>query len=102
MLRTAAAILGFSLLAAVGSAGDDNKWVDLFAHDFDAFKTPTGEWLDVGDVRLDPKNARKFITETGKGVHANSKGSKHLHTKQKFGDLELHLELNLPKGSNAG
>jgi hypothetical protein len=104
MPRIAAALLGLIVFAAAGAAtaGDDKGWIDLFANDLGAFKTPTGDWLDVGDVRLDPKNARRFITESGKGVHVNGKGSKNLYTKQKFGDVELHLEFNLPKGSNSG
>lgn len=102
MLRTTAAILGFFLLTTAGSAGDDKGWIDLFANGLDAFKAPAGDWLDVGDVRLDPKNPRKFVTASGKGVYVNAKGSKNLYTKKKFGDVELHLEFNLPKSSNSG
>ena len=106
MLRILATVPALFLLAAAGPvpAGDDKDWIDLFAHDLGAFKTPRGDWLDVGDVRLDPHNPRKFVTEPGKGVHfTNGKAAgKNLYTKQKLGDVELHLEFNLPQGSNSG
>ena len=56
----------------------------------------------VGDVELDAQNPRKLAGKEGKGVYLNGKGSKNLYTKQKFADVELHLEFNLPKGSNSG
>jgi Domain of Unknown Function (DUF1080) len=102
MLRTATAIFGICLLGAAGLAGDDKGWIDLFAKDFAAFKAPYGEWLAVGAVQLDPQNPRKFVTEAGTGVHVNGKAGKNLYTRQKFADVELHLEFNLPKGSNSG
>ncbi len=48
------------------------------------------------------RTRRRFVSDRGKGVRVNGKGSKNLYTKQKFGDVELHLEFNLPKGSNSG
>jgi hypothetical protein len=96
------AALGLLLFAAAGRAGDDKGWIDLFAGGSAMWNAPTGDWLDVGDVRLDPQNLRRFVPVEGKGVHCNGKGARNLFTRQKHGDVELHLEFNLPKGSNSG
>ena len=70
----------------------------------DAWKAPHGEWLEAGAVELDPQNPRKFVIRDGDGVHVNgSKGrTANLYTKQRLGDVELHLEFNLPRDSNSG
>jgi hypothetical protein len=99
------AALGLMMLTAAGSAvgaGEQQGSIDLFADGLEAWKPPHGTWLDVGDVRLDPQNPRSFLTDDGRGVHFNGKGGKNLYTKQKLGDAALHLEFNLPKGSNSG
>jgi hypothetical protein len=101
MVGTIFAALFMAALSAA-QPGDDKGWIDLFADGWGAWETPTGEWLDVGDVELDPQNPRKFVTREGKGVRFNGKAGKNLFTKQKFADIELHLEFNLPRGSNSG
>jgi hypothetical protein len=70
----------------------------------DAFKTPHGEWTAVANVGLDEKNPRKLSAVQGKGVYYNGpKGrTNNLYTKEKYGDLEVHLEFLVPKGSNSG
>jgi hypothetical protein len=90
------------LIAGVGHAGDNKGWIDLFADGLEAWRSPRGEWQRVGDVDLDPKNARKLVAKEGTGVWLNGNKSKNLYTKQKFADVEIHLEFNLPKGSNSG
>jgi hypothetical protein len=104
MFRTAIAIVGLFLLAGApaGEAGDAKGWIDLFADGLDAWKAPQGEWQRVGDVELDPQNPRKFVAKEGKGVWLNASKSRNLLTKQPFADIEVHLEFNLPKGSNSG
>lgn len=79
-------------------------WTDLFSDGLAAFRTPTDRWQQIGAVTLDPKNARRFVAKDGQSVWYNGpKGNaRNLYTKQKYGDLELHLEFNLPKGSNSG
>src|SRR5579864_8610984 len=96
--------IGLAMFLGAGvAAGQDTKgWIDLFADGLDAWRMPQGEWQHVGDVALDPQNPRKFITTAGKGVWFNGSKGKNLYTVQKFADLELHLEFNLPRGSNSG
>ncbi len=91
-----------SLLPAAAQTPDG--WVDLFADGLKAFKPKTGDWQEVGGVSLDPQNPRRLVAQEGKGIWYNGpKGrTNDLFTLQKFGDLELHLEFNVPKGSNSG
>jgi hypothetical protein len=103
MRRAAVVVLCVFLPILAAMAGEDKGWIDLFAHNLDEFKAPHGDWMDVGDVRLDHQNSRKLVIEPGKGVFFNNnRAGKNLYTKQKLGNVELHLEFNLPKGSNSG
>ena len=79
-------------------------WQDLFAHGLDAFKNPHGAWAAVSGVEMDAKNPRKLLGHAGSGIFYNGpKGrSNDLYTKEKFGDLEIHAEFLIPKGSNSG
>ena len=83
---------------------DDKPWQDVFANGLDAFKPPHGDWTAVEDVGLDAKNPRRFLAREGKGAYYNGpKGrTSNLYTKEKYGDLEVHLEFVVPKGSNSG
>ena len=78
--------------------------VDMLAYNLAAWKTPYGEWKEVGGVELDAKNIKKLLPKDGKGVWYNGpKGrAANLFSKQKFADVELHIEFNVPKGSNSG
>ena len=92
------AVLGLALAAQ--EAGE----VELFANDMKAFKKPVDGWVEVGGVKVDPKNPRRFVPIDGKSVYYNGpKGTaRNLFTDQKFGDVMVHLEFNVPKGSNSG
>jgi hypothetical protein len=89
---------------SVGSALGQTKEIDLLPGDLNAWKEPHGDWAEVGGVELDPKNAKRFIAKEGKGVWYNGlKGrTANLFSKKKFADVEVHLEFNIPKGSNTG
>jgi hypothetical protein len=105
MLRIAALGGVSCLLIFLGvSEGQEPAPLDMMGKDLSAWKGPYGEWTEIGDVELDPKNARKLLPKPGSGVWYNGpKGStKNLYSKQKFADIEVHLEFNIPKGSNSG
>jgi hypothetical protein len=105
LLRTTSlAALCLLCLRSTASQPAPEGAIDLFAEGLTIFKTPTGDWQEVGGVALDPKNPRKLIAQPGKGVWYNGpKGrTNDLFTKQKFGDVQVHLEFNVPKGSNSG
>ncbi len=104
ILPRAICLLAGFLLAAVGAATAQPKTLELMPGDLAAWKDPQGEWTEVAGVELDPKNPKKIVAKEGKGVWYNgSKGrTANLYSKQKFADIELHLEFNIPKGSNSG
>src|SRR4051794_2628754 len=104
MKRCLAVPVLLTALLAPAARAADNDWKDLLAKDLDAFKTPHGDWTAVADVSLDEKNPRKFVAKEGKGAYYNApKGrTNNLYSKDKYGDLEVHLEFVVPKGSNSG
>ncbi|MHB0755563.1 family 16 glycoside hydrolase [Polaribacter sp. M15] len=74
-------------------------------NDLSGFK-PTGEnWKIVGDVIAD-RTKRKTITSTkGSGILLNTNDAeknKNLFTPFEHGDIELELDVMVPKGSNSG
>lgn len=68
------------------------------------FKEPRGDWFQANEVTLDSLNNNQFKYTSGKEVFVNGSTGKtnHLTSKGGFGDIELHLEFMVPKGSNSG
>src|SRR5258707_11948929 len=93
------ACLATALLVAP-AVGADQPWQDLFAKGLDAFKTPYGDWTAVADVALDPTDPRRLLAREGAGAYYNGVMGRtpNLYTKEKYGDLEVHLEFLIPKG----
>jgi hypothetical protein len=98
----------FVLLAILAPCcgAQDEQWTELLGPStgFDAWKGPVGKWQIVGEVGLDPKNPRLLSVRPGKGVFVNGpKGrERDLLSKQTFGDIEVHVEFLIGKGSNSG
>ncbi len=95
------------LLVAISAStrAADDGWIDLTGdRGLDAWKPPTGAWAVVGGVHLDPSNPRRLAAEPGSGVLYNGPTGKtgNLYTKDQYGDLEVHVEFLIPKGSNSG
>lgn len=94
-----------ALLAAFPAVAADAPWTALFAGGkLDAFAGKTDGWVWAKAVTLDPANPRKLKFEAGSGVLVNGeKGTaRDLYTKDKYGDLEIHVEFLIGKGSNSG
>ncbi len=95
-----------SLVLAIAPWSDDTpRWVELGgSSDFQAWKSPTGDWVEVKEARLDPTDPRRIATNPGAGVIVNGKTGRtiNLVSRETFGDIELHAEFMIPKGSNAG
>jgi hypothetical protein len=99
------AVLLLWLALAPNSGAADGDWMVLSgANGLKAFKGPTDEWLLAESVTLDPKNPRLLSAKPGGDILANGvKGrARDLVTKQAFGDVEVHLEFLIGKGSNSG
>src|SRR5439155_12780702 len=94
----------FMALADAGPvhAAGDEGWTDLST--LDGWKQPTGKWQVVGNVTLDSKNPKMLLPGQGAGALWNGRSGKtaNLVTRQKFGDLEVHLEFMIPRRSNSG
>jgi hypothetical protein len=96
------------LLCAVAASGGRTlgaEWIELSGErGLEAWKPPTGQWMIVGSVGLDPADPRRLASEPGTGVLVNGRtGRTHnLISKESFGDLEAHLEFLIPRGSNSG
>jgi hypothetical protein len=77
-------------------------WVDLSG--LDAWKGPATNWQVVGAVALKPDDPKRLSASTGAGVVYNGPGGRavNLISRRQFGDVEVHAEFLVPKGSNSG
>src|SRR5688500_14848198 len=69
-----------------------------------AFRSPTPNWKVAGSASGE-RAGTALTTETGTGVLVNTPASGamgHLLTTWEHGDLDLALDVMLPKGSNSG
>jgi hypothetical protein len=68
------------------------------------WRMPTGEWKNVGAVSVDPNDEKRIVSTPGRGVLVNGQAGhdKNLVTVEEHGDIELHVEFMVPKGSNSG
>jgi hypothetical protein len=64
---------------------------------------PAATWLAVGEVKVDAEQPDKLNSTAGEGILLNGKGkAANLYSQEKFGDVSLHIEYFIPKGSNSG
>jgi len=96
------AVCAAPVLAAQPEGGAEK--VVLLGDDLSAFRGDTGQWQVVGDVKVDPADAKRFVSTPGKGVVVNGPTgrTKHLFSRHEHGDVEAHVEFVVPKGSNSG
>ncbi|MDG1890330.1 MAG: DUF1080 domain-containing protein [Verrucomicrobiota bacterium] len=68
------------------------------------WRLPHGHWKEVGQVSLKETDDKAFQLEGGKGVFLNhpSGGTSNLTSHVQHGDVSMHVEFNVPKGSNSG
>jgi len=96
-------LLGIALLAVVAPAAEREK-ISLVGKDLSVWRGETGDWVVVGEVRMDPANSRQLVGRPGAGVLLNGpKGqTRNLLSKYEHGDVEAHVEFMVPTGSNSG
>jgi hypothetical protein len=94
-----------SVLTATAAAGEGD-WIDLTKdkESLKAWNGLTAEWSHGGDAALDVKNPRLLTALPGSGVLVNGpKGrARNLITKEKYTDVEVHVEFLIGKRSNSG
>jgi hypothetical protein len=100
-------LAGLMLLTAPVQA-DKQEWIDLLADlntkGLHAFVKPSDQWIITDRVDLDSLNARKLSATPCEGnIIVNGAGRiPNLVTREKFQDVEVHVEFLISKGSNAG
>lgn len=98
-------VIVLGLLAVPPAVAADPAWTELFGGDkLDAFTGKTDDWTWAKTVTLQPGNPKKLAVKAGSGILTNAaKGTaRDLYTKEKYGDLEVHVEFLIAKGSNSG
>ena len=103
----AARLLSLSLVFAAASCTTPSRPVArvLFtSQDLSGWREPTGEWTVARAVPLDAADDKKFTLQPGTGVLVNgAKGrTVNLLSECEHGDVEAHIEICVPKGSNSG
>jgi Domain of Unknown Function (DUF1080) len=71
----------------------------------EAWKAPTGDWFLTDSVAIDGDNPKRLKGTAGKGailVNGARGFTPDLVSKQSFGDVDLHIEFMIAKGSNSG
>ena len=88
---------------AAKECGECHK-LSLTGDDFSAWSGNTGQWQIVGDAHLDPDDPKLLAAEPGAGAMLNGPTgkTKHLLSKQHFGDVCAHVEFMVAKDSNSG
>ena len=91
--------------APIAAQPAETTLLPLELGDLRAFR-PTGEnWRIAGGVRADRSRERDMSAVEGTGVLVNlpdDDRSDHLFTTWEHGDLEMELEVMMPRGSNSG
>ena len=82
-------------------AGDGE---DLVGDDLAAWRGDTGAWLVAGASTLDPGDPGLLATSAGEGVLVNGPHGRtsDLLSRLEHGDVEVHVEFMVPRGSNSG
>jgi 3-keto-disaccharide hydrolase len=90
---------------ARSSRAGEEGWTSLIGEStFEAWRKPTGTWYVAGDARLAESEPKRLVGSAGKGVIINGADgrTRNLYTKEEYGDLEVHLEFLISRGSNSG
>ena len=87
----------------VPAKADQDGWITL-TDDLSVWQAPTGLWFPAGGAQLRPGNDKRLDALPGRGVLVNGKEgiTRDLVTRQSWGDVEIHLEFMIPRGSNSG
>ncbi|MCD6395421.1 MAG: DUF1080 domain-containing protein, partial [Planctomycetes bacterium] len=73
-------------------------------NDFSAWQSPTNQWVIAGDASMSAQNENLLVAKPGKGIMVNGPTGRtsNILTNNEFGDVKIHIEFTVPKGSNSG
>jgi hypothetical protein len=95
-----------SIFVSCSSAfAGEKPWIDLTGGDpAQVWKGKYSAWSRADSVSLDAKNPKRLAFKPGTAIWVNGEKGRapDLYTKQSFGDLEIHVEFLIAKGSNSG
>jgi hypothetical protein len=90
----------------VTAQASEDLWTDLSSGEkaLGSWANPTGDWFSAANVESDPTNPKILQAKPGQGILVNGQKGRtvDLLTKKNFGDVEVHVEFLIPKGSNSG
>ncbi len=107
-LRTALPVILMGFITAAAWAAPETTTAPpagvLSLENLAAFRDPVGDWTLAGTVTLKKDDPARLDWTAGTGVAVNGPKGKtvHLVTKAEYGDVELHIEFMMAKGSNSG
>jgi len=90
--------------AVVPPAQGAKQWIAFIGDDLSPWREPTGDWLLAAKAFPNPRRPKLLATKPGTGVLVNGPTGRtsNLVTRHEHGDVELHVEFMVPKGSNSG
>ena len=93
-----------ALLSALPALAAEPAEVSLVGKDLSTWQDNDGDWVIVGQAKMDPADQKKIATTPGPGVLANGPigKTKNIFSKLEHADVEAHIEFMVPKGSNSG
>jgi len=92
------------ILCLLPAVDADAKEYFLVDENFSTWRDNTGQWKIVGDTFINPENEKLLSSKPGTGVIINGPTGRtsHLFSKDQFGNIKVHIEFMVPKGSNSG
>jgi hypothetical protein len=96
------AFLMFLVLSSAALPAADEDWIDLT--NLESWRDPDKLWEQAAKVGVDADKPRRLTADAGKGILVNGKKgqARDLLSKREFGDVDVHVEFLIPKGSNSG
>ena len=99
------AVLIWTPLMQVAAQPATTEWTNLALSDLSAFQQTSGNWQIVGAFTADRTERHAVTAEPGTGILANLQTEEdrgHLFTQWQHADMELDLEVLMPRESNSG
>jgi hypothetical protein len=95
-------LLALTVRPGWSESGSEGKWIEL--NTLEAFRPNREGWEEAASVRLDPADPKRLAFSPGHGILVNGRagGAPDLLTQARYGDVEVHVEFLIAKGSNSG